>query len=339
MVAMAEQKRRSKTGWLVRRRFWVQSLFLLLFLDPMALRLHNVCGPVFHCYSCPLSLFACPIGILANFSALHLIPFLAIGTLVVFGSLLGSAVCGWACPFGFLQDLIGRIPTPKLKLPTWAGYPRYAVLIALVLIVPYLYGTEHPLFFCRLCPAGALEGALPNTLQSASAMQRQQASAKDDETDENEELEDVPSEDADSPDDASSDAAVLILPSIQKLVILGVVLLAMFFILRPWCTIFCPLGAIFSLFNKASILTLRFNREGCRECGACEKMCRYDVLPAVDVNNSECIRCLECTRCEAITVGTVFGKPSDRPPVSDPRRPRPSEAQSEDIQRQADHED
>jgi polyferredoxin len=276
MVAMADQVRESKLSWLIRRRVWVQSFFLLLWLDPFMLRLHSVCGPVFHCYSCPLAVVACPIGILANFSALHLFPFLAVGTLLVVASLLGSAICGWACPFGLLQDLIGRLPLPKLKLPTWAGYPRYAVLIAMVIVIPYLYGDEHPLFFCLLCPAGALEGAVPNAIKSAGT------------------------------------ETGLVLPSLQKMIILGGILLAMFFTLRPWCTVFCPLGAIFSLFNKASILTLRFSRQGCRECGACDKMCRYDVLPAVDVNNAECIRCLECTRCQAIDVGTVFGQPSDR---------------------------
>jgi len=296
MVAMAEQKPRYKVNWLVRRRFWVQSLFLLLFLDPMALRLHNVCGPVFHCYSCPLALFACPIGIVANFSALHLIPFLAIGTLVLVGSLLGTAICGWACPFGFLQDLISRVPTPKLSLPRWMGYTRYAVLIGLVIVVPYLYGTEHPLFFCLLCPAGALEGAVPNAVQSAAA------------------------------------GSGLALPSVQKIIILGAILLAMFFIVRPWCTVFCPLGAVFSLFNKASILRLRFNREGCRDCGACHRMCPRHLLPVVDVNNSECVRCLECTRCRAFQVSTVFGKPSDERFPSKSQSPQSSEAQSDGAQ-------
>lgn len=278
---MAEQAPVSRLSWLVRRRVWVQSLFLLVWLDPLSMRLHNVCGPVFHCYSCPLSLFACPIGILANFSAWHVLPLLAVGTLIVVGSLVGSAVCGWACPFGLLQDLLGRIPAPKLRLPTWAGLLRYAVLIAMVLLIPYLFGDRHPLFFCLLCPAGALEGALPNAIKTASA------------------------------------GGGLVLPSIQKMIVLGGVLLAAVFILRPWCTMLCPLGAIFSLFNKASILTLRFNRDKCLQCGACEKMCRYDVLPAVDVNNTECIRCLECTRCQAITVGTVFGKPADKTPAAE----------------------
>ena len=108
---------KNKWGWASRLagwRGWIQAAFLLAWLDPWLLRLHTICGPVFHCYSCPLATFGCPIGILANFSALHLIPFAALGTLVVVGALVGSFVCGWACPFGFLQDLLARIPTPEI---------------------------------------------------------------------------------------------------------------------------------------------------------------------------------------------------------------------------------
>src|SRR5512138_1533217 len=93
MVAMTTPPAGSRLKALARRRPWVQALFLLVWLDPLLLRMHNVCGPVFHCYSCPLATFACPIGVIANFSALHLIPFAAIGTLVVIGASVGTAVC------------------------------------------------------------------------------------------------------------------------------------------------------------------------------------------------------------------------------------------------------
>ena len=79
MVAMAKQQSKTITSRLVRWRIWVQAAFLFVWLDPLMLRLHTVCSPVFHCYSCPLALFACPIGVLANFSALHVFPFIAIG--------------------------------------------------------------------------------------------------------------------------------------------------------------------------------------------------------------------------------------------------------------------
>ena len=283
MVAMAEADSFSLTRWLVRRRLWVQAAFLLVWLDPFMLRMHNVCGPVFHCYSCPLASVACPIGVLANFTALHLIPFMAIGILVIVGAFAGTAVCGWACPFGLLQDLIGSIPAPKFKLPARAGYLRYAVLVGLVLAIPYLYGQEHPLFFCRLCPAGAIEGAIPNTVRTAMA------------------------------------GGGIVLPGVAKVTILIVILVAMLFVLRPWCMLFCPLGAIFSLFNRASMLVLRFHGDQCDQCGACDKLCKYGVLPAVDVNNADCVRCLECTRCKAISLGSVFARRATA--GSDPKGP------------------
>ena len=98
-------------------------------------------------------------------------PFLAVGTLLAVGSLFGTLVCGWACPFGFLQDLVARIPTPKLRLPSWLGLTRYAVLAGLVILVPYYLGVreDSPWFICRLCPAGALEAAVPYSVQQSIA--------------------------------------------------------------------------------------------------------------------------------------------------------------------------
>ena len=284
-----------------RRRAWIQAAFLLLWLDPFAIRMHTVCSPVFHCYSCPLAAFACPIGVIANFSALHLFPFVAVGTLVLIGASIGTAVCGWACPFGFLQDLIGRIPVPKVRLPAWTGLSRYAVLIAFVLVIPFLYGEEHALFFCRLCPAGALEGGLPSVVKAyqarVSAPGTKDAAANDDEgKDEGDEAADAKAALANAP---------IPWPSPTKLVILGLVLAAMFIKWRPWCSLFCPLGAIFGLFNRFSLVVLRFEGDNCRSCGACDKMCKYGVLPANSLNNSRCIRCLECTRCEAIKLSNA----------------------------------
>jgi len=121
---MAGSRLDQVTRWVARRRAWVQAAFLVIWLDPFLLRLHNVCGPVFHCYSCPLAFLACPIGVVANFSALHLFPFAAVGTLVAIGAIVGTAVCGWACPFGFLQDMAAKIPTPRSRLGRLHSLPR-----------------------------------------------------------------------------------------------------------------------------------------------------------------------------------------------------------------------
>jgi ferredoxin-type protein NapH len=248
----------------------VQAGFLLAWLDPWMLRFHNVCSPVFHCYSCPLATFACPIGVLANFSAIQMFPFLALGTLLVVGAVFGSFVCGWACPFGFLQDLIARVPTPKFRLPAWLGGIRYGVLAVFVLVIPFLWGEEHPLFFCRLCPAGALEAAVPNMARLAATGQP------------------------------------IVWPTAAKSAVLILILIAMFFTWRPWCTLFCPLGAIYGLLNRVSALFLRFHPDSCRGCERCRSLCLDGARPERRVDGLRCVRCLECSRCDAVSVETIF---------------------------------
>ena len=257
---------------LVSYRLWVQSAFLLIWLDPLGLRLHGMCSPVFHCYSCPLATFACPIGVLANFSALHLFPFITIGLLILVGAFLGSLLCGWACPFGFLQDLLAKVPTPKFDLPKWTGHFRYVVLVVAVLAVPFFLGKDHPLFICSICPAGALEAAVPNIAKLAAAGQ------------------------------------TIVWPSIAKITITVLVVAAMFVKRRPWCRVFCPLGAIFGLFNRISAFFLRFDAEKCNSCERCHKLCEYGLEPDKTPNDSRCFRCLECTNCDpdALNLGSVF---------------------------------
>lgn len=255
-------------GW----RMWIQTAFLLLWLDPLGLRMHTMCSPVFHCYACPLATFACPIGIIAQFSALHVFPFIAIGLLVATGAMFGSLICGWVCPFGYLQDLTVKVPTPKIDLPKFTGYFRYVMLIGTVLAIPYFFGEEHPLFVCRICPAGALEAAVPTMLGQAIAEEK------------------------------------VIWPNALKLTILIVFLIAIFFIKRPWCRVLCPLGAIFSLFNRSSAFFLRFDTKACTHCERCHKLCEFGIEPEKTPNDLRCIRCLECTKCspDALTLGSIF---------------------------------
>ena len=273
MVKKTKLGRFSSTllGW----RMWIQTAFLLLWLDPLGLRMHTMCSPVFHCYACPLATFACPIGVIAQFSALHVFPFIAIGLLVAVGALFGTLICGWVCPFGYLQDLTARVPTPKFDLPKFTGYFRYVMLIGAVLAIPYFFGEGHPLFVCRICPAGALEAAVPTMVSQVSAGEK------------------------------------VIWPNALKLTILVVFLIAIFFIKRPWCRVLCPLGAIFSLFNRASAFFLRFDANECTHCERCHKLCEYGIEPEETPNDQRCIRCLECTKCspDALTLGSVFERP------------------------------
>ncbi len=268
---------------LSRLRPWVQTSFLGVWLAPVGQWLHAIPGCVFHCYSCPLSSFACPVGVAANYAALlpaaFEVPYLLIGILLVIAAASGSLVCGWACPFGFLQDWLAKIPLPKLRLPAWTGCLRYVVLVGLVLLLPMILGfqgipfDEQSVSICRLCPAGALEAGLPYSVKSYLAGQGW-------------------------------------LMSWFKTAILVTFLASAMFIHRPWCRLFCPLGGFLALFNRVSLFHLRFNAKECVECNLCRSRCSMGVKVDEKVNVSGCVRCLECVKCGALE--PAFALPAGR---------------------------
>ncbi len=290
MVSMVKKTRFNR---FVRRilpwRLWVQASFLFVWLGPFGLRMHNVCGPVFHCYACPLSTFACPIGIMAQFSAIHVVPFLAIGTVLAVGALFGALICGWVCPFGLLQDLGAKVPIRKFQLPLWVGWFRYVVLAGAVFAIPWLFGEGHPLFICRICPAGALEKAVPDVITQAVTGRE------------------------------------IVWPNAVKITIVVTMIVAMFITIRPWCRVLCPLGAIFGFLNRFSVVSMRLEEQKCSACKRCRTLCVYGGAPDKDPNHHGCLRCLECTRCGpgALTVGTVFG-----PEGAGDNRPEPETVKS-----------
>ena len=271
---------------LSRSRPWVQTGFLAVWLAPLGQWLHSIPGCVFHCYSCPLSSFACPVGVMANYAALFPVvgevPYLLLGALLLVGAVGGSLVCGWACPFGFLQDLLGKIVPRKFSLPGWLSYTRYAVLLGLVVLLPLILGYRGIPFenqvvsICRLCPAGALEAGVPYSVKSLVA----------------------------------GDGWMM---SWFKTALLLLFLATTLLIHRPWCRIFCPLGGLLAIFNRFSLFHLRFNPKECIECNLCRSRCLMGVKVDQVVNVSGCIRCLECTTCGALQPG--FALPEKDLPV------------------------
>lgn len=130
-------------------------------------QLNNVCNPVLSCHSCALSWFACPVGVLSHFANWQVMTFVAVGTILLVGVLVGRVLCGWVCPFGFIQDLLARIKVKKFTLPAWTGYFKYVVLIVTVFLLPYLFKPEYS--FCVACPAAALEVTVPSLIQGESS--------------------------------------------------------------------------------------------------------------------------------------------------------------------------
>ena len=81
----------------------------------------------------------------------------------------------------------------------------------------------------------------------------------------------------------------------QKFIIMVIVILACIFCYRSFCRFLCPLGAIYGIFNKLSVIGVKVDANRCNNCGACVRFCKMDVKT---VGDHECIHCAQCVaRC------------------------------------------
>jgi MauM/NapG family ferredoxin protein len=66
-----------------------------------------------------------------------------------------------------------------------------------------------------------------------------------------------------------------------------------FFVSRLWCRTLCPLGALYALAAKYSLLQRQVSK--CVSCGKCNNNCRMKAInPDFSYEKSECILCLDC---------------------------------------------
>lgn len=227
--------------------------------------LKAVCVPGLNCYSCPGAVGACPLGSLQNALAASgkRAPHYVLGILLLFGIILGRTICGYLCPIGLLQELLHKIPTPKIKksrVTRALSYLKYIILIVFVVLVPLWYGfKDYPLpAFCKyICPAGTLQGAVGLLLH---------------------------------PNNADKYGMLGALFTNKMLILMAVLLLCVF-MYRAFCRFLCPLGAIYGLFSRVAIVGVRVDASACVQCGKCVHNCQMDVKR---VGDHECIHCGEC---------------------------------------------
>jgi polyferredoxin len=81
---------------------------------------------------------------------------------------------------------------------------------------------------------------------------------------------------------------------LYKLTLLALVALWSIAAFRPFCRTLCPLGAFYGLFNRVSLIQLKFNADNCTKCGACQRVCPVNIRVDQSPNSGECIRCLRC---------------------------------------------
>lgn len=223
------------------------------------------CAPGLNCYSCPAASASCPLGALQNAlsDANKTLPFYIIGILLLYGFLFGRWICGFLCPFGLIQDLLYKIRTPKLRknrLTRTASYLKYFILFYLVILIPLTYASQNasvPAFCKYICPSGILIGSggiLSNKLNHRLF-------------------------------------GALGPLFTWKFLLLVVFIVGSIFIYRFFCRFFCPLGALYGLFNKISWLGVKMEKSKCTNCGLCVGACDMDIRR---VGDHECISCGKC---------------------------------------------
>lgn len=220
----------------------------------------NACLPGLNCYSCPGAVGACPLGSLQNslYASGKSMLYYVFGIILLFGFLLGRWICGFLCPFGLIQELLHKIPTPKIKkgrITRVLSYFKYVVLVVFVFVVPLLYAAPG---FCKyICPSGTLEGAVGLLSNPVN----------------------------------ESMFSLLGGLFTWKFLLLLFFVPGCVFMYRFFCRFFCPLGALYGLFNKISLVGVKVDQSACTNCGICVGKCKMDIRK---VGDQECISCGEC---------------------------------------------
>lgn len=239
-----------------------------------------MCVPGFNCYSCPGAIGACPLGALQNAiaSSGNRAPTYVLGILMLFGLTLGRTICGWLCPAGLLQELLHKIPTPKLRkgrVTRALSWLKYVILAVFVVAVPMWYSLQSypvPAFCKYICPVGTFEGAVGLLSNPVNA-------------------------------DRFSMLGILFT---RKFVIMLAIIAACVFIYRAFCRFLCPLGAIYGLFARVALIGVKVEPTKCTDCGRCVGCCPMDVKR---VGDHECIGCGRCIgECPTKAIGFSVGR-------------------------------
>lgn len=220
-------------------------------------QLKSICVPVLNCYSCPLAWGSCPIGAFQQTLKMGVFPLFITGFFSLTGIISGRFVCGWLCPFGFLQEMLFKVRSFKLHMPRFARYIKYGVL-ALTLTLPFLI--HQPVFCKYICPAGTVEASIWQVLMNPQ-----------------------------------------LIMSIGFFFTLKYMMLFIFIAgsityRRFFCTTLCPIGAIYGIFNKVSMLRMHVDENRCTKCGNCRLNCPMDISIYENTQDVDCIRCFECIK-------------------------------------------
>ena len=226
-------------------------------------------------------------------------PWIALAVVFLVGAILGRIFCGWACPMGFVQELINLASGKRTDVSPRTHEPakslKFIILAATLMISGSLaaalymgagedYRNALGIFsqgpFMMISPEGTLFGTIPWLIGKAQTILFGPAAPN-----------------------VTTDVVYGWLKSISagfaiKLILLAVVLIGAYSIPWFWCRYLCPTGALMGIFSRFSLLGMSRNPLKCEKCPHCEKKCPMQIkildLPWEKFNDQECILCMEC---------------------------------------------
>lgn len=193
---------------------------------------------------------------------------------------LNKAFCGWICPLGFFQEVLGmlgqKLRIRRIESLNKATIKRirpvkWIMLLVLVLLMPLASGLgflSHDLGdpFCKICPS--------RILTSLAAGQLNQLHV-----------------------DTSSTGYMVL--SILADTLFGLIVILSLTVRQPFCRI-CPMLALHAMFRKIGLVRLvKSYTSRCDKCGLCAKACPMDIREihtsqGKDILFSDCTLCGRC---------------------------------------------
>ncbi|WP_160679061.1 FMN-binding protein [Clostridium sp. C8-1-8] len=192
-----------------------------------------------------------------NFHFIRAIPALSEFIIVMLLTvLMGRFFCGWFCAFGTYNDWIHLISKHVFKI-------KFKVNEKVDSVLKYVKYIILLMLLIVTCTLGSniLEGTSP---WDAFAQ--------------------------------ITDFKTVISTLIIGLILLVLITIGALFVERFFCRYLCPLGAVFSIISKISILKINKPTEKCGKCRACTSVCSMGIplYKKESVKGGECIECLKC---------------------------------------------